>query len=140
MVDDTGGARLCDFGRSKILDHRGFTTVFSGSARFMAPELLGVVPASATNPDQPESLYDTNDDSFEPVLTKETDVYGFSMVALEVQSRLCLLINPLSVLPITFGQTAPDSPSLFLIHFLQYRRTDHFYSARSSLGKSRIIT
>lgn len=72
MIDRDGRPLLCDFGRSKILDHAGFTTIFAGAARYMAPELLS-----------PE---DDADEEFTPVITKETDVYGFGMVGLEVRS------------------------------------------------------
>jgi serine/threonine protein kinase len=78
-MDDDGTPRLCDFGRSKVIDHRGFTTSFSGSARYMAPELTTA-----------EADVDYDDDEFEfeapPNLTKATDVFAFSMVALEVSS------------------------------------------------------
>ena len=61
---------MSDFGRSKLIEHRGFTTAtIAGSARQMAPELL---PASESESDGP------------PELAKEADVYAFSMVALEV--------------------------------------------------------
>jgi len=69
LVADDGTPRLSDFGRSKLIEHRGFTTAtIAGSARQMAPELL---PASESESDGP------------PELAKEADVYAFSMVALE---------------------------------------------------------
>jgi serine/threonine protein kinase len=72
---------LTDFGRSKFIDHRGFTTSFSGSARYLAPELVS---------DEPD--LDDSDAAYQSVelqspasnLTKETDVFAFSMVALEI--------------------------------------------------------
>ena len=77
-MDNDGTPRLTDFGRSKFIDHRGFTTSFSGSSRYMAPELT-----------MAESDVDYDDDDnpvndAPPKLTKETDVFAFSMVALEV--------------------------------------------------------
>jgi serine/threonine protein kinase len=74
LIDETGWPRLCDFGRSKIVDECGFTTAVTGTARFMAPELLGPeIPVDGEEiPDPPA-----------PILTKESDVYGFSMVALQ---------------------------------------------------------
>src|ERR1700691_6303048 len=78
LIHDDGTPRLSDFGRSKFIDHRGFTTSFSGSSRYMAPELT-----------MAESDVDYDDDDnpvndAPPKLTKETDVFAFSMVALEV--------------------------------------------------------
>ena len=66
---------MSDFGRSLIVDHRGFTTDLCGSARYMAPELHGPVPAQEITDD---------DEEFVPHLTKASDVYGFAMVVLEV--------------------------------------------------------
>jgi serine/threonine protein kinase len=74
LIDDKGTPLLCDFGRSKLIDHRGFTTLFAGSARYMAPEL------TATESDVD---FEFASESF-PILTKATDVFAFSMVALEV--------------------------------------------------------
>jgi len=96
LIDDQGGSRLCDFGRSRIIDHRGYTTAFAGTARFMAPELLEAPPSSSdfTNPE----------DSPQPQLTKETDVYAFSMVALQI-----LTSN------IPFHNIAHDSVVIFMV-------------------------
>jgi serine/threonine protein kinase len=44
IMDDTSIAHLCNFGHSKIISHKGYTTAFSGTARYMAPELMGVEP------------------------------------------------------------------------------------------------
>lgn len=63
-MSDDGTPRLCDFGRSKIVNQNGFTTALAGSQRFMAPELL-VADELGT-------------------LTKETDVYVFGMTVLQV--------------------------------------------------------
>jgi len=69
MVDDNGTPQLSDFGQSKLVDRRGFTTAtFTGSTRYMAPELLPT----------------ESEDEVLPKVTKESDVYGFSMVALEI--------------------------------------------------------
>jgi serine/threonine protein kinase len=77
LIDNNGNALVADFGRSKIIDRRGFTTTFSGSARYMAPELL--VPPFAEL-----SQAEGGGGDYIPILTKKTDVYGFGMVALEV--------------------------------------------------------
>ena len=83
-MDDDGTALVADFGRSKLVEHRGFTTAtIAGSTRQMAPELLP---------------HDKDEYEDAPHLTKEADVYGFSMVALEVSDLLCpihILWDPL---------------------------------------------
>ncbi|KAF9005045.1 kinase-like domain-containing protein [Cyathus striatus] len=70
LVDDNGNPLLCDFGRSKFLDCSGFTTQMAGALRYMAPELLG-----------------ESDNESVPKLTKETDVYGFAMLGVEVLTK-----------------------------------------------------
>lgn len=67
LIADDGTPRLCDFGRSKVVDHRGYTTAFAGTLRFLAPELLP-----------------SDDEAPVGVLTKATDVYGFAMLMLQV--------------------------------------------------------
>jgi len=68
LIDDDGTPLVADFGRSKLIEHRGFTTVTSaGSARQTAPELV---------------IIDESEDP--PELTQEADVYAFSMVVLEI--------------------------------------------------------
>jgi serine/threonine protein kinase len=74
LMNDDGTPLLSDFGRSKFIDHRGFTTAFAGSARYMAPEL------TAAEPDIDDEALDNQ----VPNLTKKTDVFAFSMVVLEV--------------------------------------------------------
>jgi len=75
LMDDDGIPRLSDFGRSKFIDHRGFTTSFAGSSRYMAPELTMA---------EPDLNYDDDENQAPPNLTKETDVFALSMVALEI--------------------------------------------------------
>ena len=79
LIDDDGLPRLSDFGRSKFIDHRGFTTTLAGSARYMAPELI---TAEADVDYEDDEAFDNEPP---PCLTKETDVFAFSMVALEVR-------------------------------------------------------
>lgn len=70
LIDDEGAPRLCDFGQSKLIGIAGFTaTKFAGATRYLAPELL---PTECEQCEKPVKL------------TTETDIYGFSMVALEV--------------------------------------------------------
>ncbi|KAF8621360.1 hypothetical protein AX15_007832 [Amanita polypyramis BW_CC] len=76
LVTDDGRAMLCDFGRSKVINHRGFTTTFVGAARYMAPELIV----------SGEEMSETGDDNYNPshFMSKESDVYSFSMIGVEV--------------------------------------------------------
>jgi len=75
LVSDEGRPLICDFGRSKILEVKGFTTTtVAGTIRYMAPELT------------PDGLPELALDSFVPILTQKSDVYAFGMVGLEVQS------------------------------------------------------
>ena len=76
LVDDGGRLLICDFGCSRILEHSESTTIFTGgAARYTAPELFG-----------PEDADADSVDSFVRVTTKESDVYSFAMVGVEVRS------------------------------------------------------
>jgi len=79
-MDDHGTPLLSDFGRSKFKDHRGFTTAFAGSARYMAPELTAAEPDVIYG----EDAHGIFENQGTPNLTKETDVFSFSMLVLEV--------------------------------------------------------
>ena len=86
IIDSTGAAQLCDFGRSRVIGRRGYTTIVAGTGLYMAPELLAFEPPvqdAHESDDQNDSLV-TNEEPFAPQLTKETDIYGFGMVTLEV--------------------------------------------------------
>lgn len=81
LINSNGQGVLADFGRSKLIDHRGFTTSFAGSSRYLAPELM--------ENEEEIGIDDYDDDPADdpmPNLTKETDVYAFSMVIIEVGS------------------------------------------------------
>jgi len=65
LMDNEGNPRLSDFGRSKIIDTRGYTTQFSGSIRYLAPEL-------AAHEDPCKGM------------TRESDVFAFAMLTLEM--------------------------------------------------------
>lgn len=80
LVNDRGVPCLCDFGRSKIINHRGYTTGIAGTTRFLAPELLAG-PADNNGPDQPETQP-------QPQLTTATDIYAFSMVVLQILTSI----------------------------------------------------
>ncbi|KAF8736484.1 hypothetical protein AX14_014467 [Amanita brunnescens Koide BX004] len=77
LIADDGRPLLSDFGRSRIINQRGFTTMVTGSIRYMAPEIIW---------QDGESGESDNDDNFLPIVTKESDVYAFSMVAVEILS------------------------------------------------------
>jgi serine/threonine protein kinase len=81
LMSDDGIPLLADFGRSKFIDHRGFTTSFAGSARYLAPELVSDEP----DIDDSAAAYEAVEEQTPAAnLTKETDVFAFSMVALEI--------------------------------------------------------
>jgi len=82
LISGDGKPLLADFGRSKFIDHRGFTTAFSGSARYLAPELVD----DGGDVDDTEAAYEElqNESDTMPNLTRETDVFAFSMVTLEI--------------------------------------------------------
>jgi len=71
LVDKRGVPRISDFGISKILNRRGFTTPNVGTLPYMAPELFWIV-----NSDAHQERY--------PSTTKSSDVYSFGLLALEI--------------------------------------------------------
>jgi len=67
-VDDSGNARLCDFGRAKVIgDEEYSTTLFAGCAAYMAPELFP----------EDERIVDH-------LFSLSSDIYAFSMLAFEI--------------------------------------------------------
>jgi serine/threonine protein kinase len=74
---DNGRPLLCDFGRSRILSERGFTTGPATTFRYTAPELL-------TSSD----YHDMGQEDFAKV-TKESDVYSLAMIFLQVCVICC---------------------------------------------------
>ena len=77
LIDDDGNARLGDFGQARFMDRKRYTMSFAGPMRWLAPELIG------TDMDYSE---ETDDDQV-PQPTKQTDIYAFGMVLLEVRYR-----------------------------------------------------
>ncbi|KAJ7040829.1 kinase-like domain-containing protein [Mycena alexandri] len=67
LIDEDGTPKICDFGISKIMNHRGFTTDSVGTSRYMAPELLFAVDLSK-----------------ERSTTKSSDIYSFALLALQI--------------------------------------------------------
>jgi len=86
LVSEDGKPLLCDFGRSRIIGHRGFTSRVIGVLLYQAPELHGLEGVDTNT----GSEYDPTDESpvekenFSDKLTKQTDTYAYAMVALEV--------------------------------------------------------
>ncbi|KAJ6514763.1 kinase-like domain-containing protein [Mycena vulgaris] len=71
LVDKRGYPCICDFGISKIINHRGFTTSSVGTAPYMAPELFFVVDG-------------VTQDEASPSTTKSSDIYSFALLVLEI--------------------------------------------------------
>jgi hypothetical protein len=80
LMSDDGTPQLSDFGRSRVIDHIGFTTAtLAGSARQLAPEFIQ--PEEVDSGDGPPTVIR---------MTKEGDIYAFAMVALEVRDSPCV--------------------------------------------------
>lgn len=75
LIDDEGNASLTDFGLARTLQVTGLTTpaLVSGTLRYQAPELI------------PQMV---GEEDINPRLTKETDVWSFSMTVIEVRLSL----------------------------------------------------
>ncbi|KAJ7863309.1 kinase-like domain-containing protein [Mycena olivaceomarginata] len=71
LVDNHGVPRICDFGFSKIVSRRGFTTSNIGTAPYMAPELFFVVDINSQ-------------ESSSPSTTTSSDVYSFALLVIEI--------------------------------------------------------
>ncbi|KAJ7447945.1 kinase-like domain-containing protein [Mycena galericulata] len=71
LVDKRGVPCICDFGISKILNRRWYTTLSVGTVPYMAPELFLVIGRDNAS----GGLLST---------TKQSDVYSFALLALEV--------------------------------------------------------
>ncbi|KAJ7432908.1 kinase-like domain-containing protein [Mycena galericulata] len=76
LVDKRRIPRICDFGISKLINRRGFTTTSVGTPQYMAPELLIAVDSDQTQ---------AQDGVFpSPSTTKSSDVYSFALLVLEI--------------------------------------------------------
>ncbi|KAJ7364785.1 kinase-like domain-containing protein [Mycena albidolilacea] len=74
LVDKHGTPCICDFGISRIVSRRGFTTSNVGTAPYMAPELFFVLDAPQKNSQASSS----------PSTTTSSDVYSFALLVLEI--------------------------------------------------------
>ncbi|EIW81662.1 kinase-like protein [Coniophora puteana RWD-64-598 SS2] len=81
LIDSAGQPRLADFGLALVVDTPGFTTVsVSGQAKYMAAELLQSAP--------PPAMGGLSASFSAPKKTKETDLWAFGILALEIQTNL----------------------------------------------------
>ncbi|KAJ7304677.1 TKL/TKL-ccin protein kinase, partial [Mycena albidolilacea] len=71
LIDKRGCPCITDFGISKVLSARGFTTCSVGTAPYMAPELFFVLDG-------------TTEKETSPNTTKSSDVYSFALMVLEI--------------------------------------------------------
>ncbi|KAK6978010.1 TKL/TKL-ccin protein kinase [Favolaschia claudopus] len=81
LVDKRGTPCICDFGISKIINHHGFTTASVGTAPYMAPELFVVIGRDGAQVKVPTT-------------TKQTDMYSFGLLVLEIMTSQPLKGRP----------------------------------------------
>ncbi|KAF8216912.1 hypothetical protein K438DRAFT_1798017 [Mycena galopus ATCC 62051] len=74
LVDKHGVPCICDFGISKIVSLRGFTTSNVGTTPYMAPELFFVV----------DDYDSSSQESSAPCTSTSSDVYSFALLVLEI--------------------------------------------------------
>lgn len=94
LMGDNGDPLLCDFGRSRIIGHRGFTSRVLGTIAYQAPELIHArtqeEAATDIDADVDEEVHvdesPADKEIYSDKLTTKTDVYGYGMVALEILS------------------------------------------------------
>ncbi|KZP16468.1 kinase-like protein [Athelia psychrophila] len=89
LIDDDLSPRLADFGRSRIVERRGFTTAFTGTGRYMAPELTVInddisYTSPTANSSEDDTLSSETTAILDPLITKKSDVYAFAMVVIEI--------------------------------------------------------
>ncbi|KAJ7139511.1 kinase-like domain-containing protein [Mycena epipterygia] len=73
LVDEQWTPLICDFGISKIINIRGFTTASVGTVPYMAPELFIVYDSDV--PTEQDLCRST---------TKSSDMYSFALLVLEI--------------------------------------------------------
>ncbi len=83
---------LSDFGRSRIIGQRGFTTKFAGTVGYMAPELI-------------------TDESEHPEITLASDVYAFAITGAEVHISIVRIEH--------FPNSTTDSYRSTSIHWIR---------------------
>ncbi|KAJ7798908.1 kinase-like domain-containing protein [Mycena olivaceomarginata] len=88
LIDDDGTPRISDYGISQVLGLRGYTTASVGTRAYIAPELW----EKCLMPQRPEIGAWT---------TKESDIYSFGILGLEILS---------SVQRVEVNPSDPDQP------------------------------
>ncbi|KAJ7048291.1 kinase-like domain-containing protein [Mycena amicta] len=81
LIDKQGVACICDFGISKILGCKGFTTRPSGTPQYSAPELFFVI-------------HDDSSMGRPSPTTQQSDVYAFALVALQILTSVLIKPSP----------------------------------------------
>lgn len=74
-MSSNGDPLLADFGRSKVVGSSGYTTEFACVWRYLAPEIV----------DDAASPSSDDDSKSQPATTKETDIWAFGLVGVEVR-------------------------------------------------------
>jgi len=111
LIDEGGHPRICDYGLAFIIEPSEFTSIkTAGACRWTAPEIM--------NP--PE---DSNADDSLPLFTKESDIYAFSMTAIEVFTG-----------KIPFSQKKNDSSVIFSVLDGGRPELPAFLKEKESLG------
>jgi serine/threonine protein kinase len=87
LIGDDGEALLCDFGRSRITGHRGFTSLVLGTLVYQAPELIQFVQEPDTNEEVRTAVSPVDKEIYNDKLTTKTDVYAYAMVTVEVSLK-----------------------------------------------------
>lgn len=88
-MSDSGNPLLADFGRSKFIERRGYTTDFTCTYRYLAPEILdigmdGIEDSESTIAAFEDEIGSPPPSPSEPTTTKQTDVYSFALIGVEV--------------------------------------------------------
>lgn len=77
MILDNGSAAICDFGQSRIIEEKGYTTKLLVSAKYVAQEIL-MDESNGDDPDYEDPISGTS-----KMTSPEGDVYSYAMTALE---------------------------------------------------------
>ncbi|KZP15419.1 kinase-like protein [Athelia psychrophila] len=124
LIDDNLSPRLADFGPSRIVGRRGFITAFTGTGRYMAPELTVI---NDDIPYLPQTADSSEDDmlsgetaTLDPIITKKSDIYAFAMVVIEIltsKQPFFYYRQEHLVVILTQDGKRPDRPRCLPTHF-----------------------
>jgi hypothetical protein len=98
---------LCDFGRSRIIGRGGFTSRVLGVLVYQAPELQGLEGVAIADGTE-AGVTIVEKEIFSDKLTKQTDVYAYAMVTLEVCSKVHRVLS-WSDLSRVFVRSSPEN-------------------------------